>query len=200
MKKIYNIGDYIIYGKRGICVVKDIGYPELMSVHELLSIDNAQLYYTLVPVYTTETIYTPVDTSIFMRAAINYDEAINLIQQIPTIENTMDTALDISTKELPFFYNSLIDTHDCKDLVRLIIMVYAKTQKAVQEKKKLGQIDQNFMRDAEDILYGELSIALGISKERVPVFIEEMIKTQDCGNLIHKHDFRNDFVSEADHT
>jgi CarD family transcriptional regulator len=168
---MYNIGNYIMYGKKGVCIVKDVGYPELPDI------DSTRLYYTLSPVYAIETIYIPVDTSVFMRLAMTHDEAISFIQQIPAIENSMEVRFDLHDKELSEFYKSLIETHDCNDLIRLIIMVYLKTQKAIQNKKKIGHVEQGFMRDAEDILYGELAIALDISKKSVPEFIGNRYET-----------------------
>ncbi|HWR19096.1 MAG TPA: CarD family transcriptional regulator [Clostridia bacterium] len=167
---MYNIGDHIIYGKTGICAVKDIGYQEIPGS------SARRLYYTLKPIYAAGVIYTPVDnTSVFMRHAVNHDEAMTLIQQIPAIENTIDDTSDITGKELPEYYKSLMASHDCTDLIKLIITVYAKKQQAEQDKKKIGQTDQNFMRNAEELLYGELSVALGIDKENVPSFIEQTI-------------------------
>ena len=190
---MYNIGDYVIYGRTGICVVKEIGYCELPGI------GGSRLYYTLNPVYAAETIYTPVDTSIFMRRAINRDEAIGLIRQIPTIENAMDNSFDISGRELPDYYKSLMASHDCKDLIRLIITVYSKTQQALQDKRKIGQTDQNFMRNAENMLYGELSVALGIDKESVPSFIEDMIGVTSDENTVKKEELDYGFIAEANH-
>ena len=88
----------------------------------------------------------------------------------------MEDTADICGKELMNYYKSLISSHDCKDLVRLIITIYSKTQQALQNKRIIGQTDRNFMRHAEDILYGELSVALGIDKNSVPAFIEHVIE------------------------
>jgi CarD family transcriptional regulator len=190
---MYNIGDHVIYGRTGICAVKDVTY------HDLPGFSGLRLYYTLKPVYTSGIIYTPVDTSVFMRHAVSRDEAIRLIQQIPTIENTMDDALDVSGKELPEYYKSLMESHDCKDLIRLIISVYSKKQQAEQDKKKIGQTNQNFMRNAEELLYGELSVVLGMDKERVPSFIENTICVINGENRVIKEELKYGFVTEANH-
>ena len=157
-------------GKIGVCTVTDVGHPKLPGL------DRERLYYTLVPLYATETIFTPVDTTVYMRPAMTHDEALKLIEQIPIIENTMDIPLDANSKELPEYYRSLMRTHECKDLFRVIITIHCRSKKASESKKKLCQTDQNFMRDAEEILYGELSVALGIGKDEVPAFIERSLK------------------------
>ena len=57
----------------------------------------------------------------------------------------------------------------------MILIIHSRAQKAVEAKKRICQTDQNFMRDAESILYGELSVALGLEVEKVPEFISGMI-------------------------
>ena len=40
------------------------------------------------------------------------------------------------------------------------------------QSKKLGQVDTKFMKRAESLINGELSVALGIPQEEVPGYIE----------------------------
>lgn len=166
---MYQKGDYVIYGKSGVCMVEKVGTLDMPGV------DSSRAYYTLRPVYATETIFTPVDTKVFMRPAVTQEEAIGLIKQIPEIESDMDLELEIDNKTMPDYYQSLLTTHDCKDLIRLILIIHSRAQRAVEAKKRICQTDQNFMRDAESILYGELSVALGIEVGKVPEFISGMI-------------------------
>lgn len=167
---MFNVGEYIVYGKRGVCSVQNIGHLKLPGI------DENRLYYTLVPVYTTETIFAPVDTGVFMRPVITKEQAMELIAKIPTIEESLEIPLETNSKEMPDYYKSLLTTHDCSDLIRLIVTVYSRSQIASEHNKKLCQTDQNYMRDAEDILYGELSVALGIPKEEMPGFIRSTLE------------------------
>lgn len=169
---MYDIGDYVIYGKSGVCIVKDIGHPDMPGA------DETRLYYTLSPVYATETIFTPVDTSVFMRRAITRNEAMGLIEQIPAMGEGAGVPEGIGSRELPDYYRSLLGTHDCSDLLRLILTVYFRLQRAQKNRTKLCQTDQNFMRDAEDILYGELSVALDMPRDKVSDFIRETLEAK----------------------
>ena len=162
---MFDIGEYIIYGKSGVCEVKDISHPDM------LGLDPARVYYTLVPVGTTETIFTPVDTTVFMRKAISREAAIELIHSIPEIEDSIDVPESVSGKALPAMYDELIQTHTCEDLVKLIVIVYSRTKRAHEAKRRMTQTDQAYMKNAEDMLYGELSVALGIPKEGMADYI-----------------------------
>ena len=63
---MYIIGDKIIYGQTGVCVVEDI-------CEKTLSRNNTKMYYTLRPIYQhNNMIYTPVDNDkVFMRPVIS---------------------------------------------------------------------------------------------------------------------------------
>ena len=52
-----------------------------------------------------------------------------------------------------------------------------KTKKAAlaQQNKKFGRVDEHFMRQAEDNLYGELAVALDIDRDEVPGYIKARV-------------------------
>ena len=165
---MFEIGTYIVYGSSGICKVVDIG-----TIQNSIAAPD-RLYYTLQPVYATEVIYTPVDSSVFMRPALTRQEAEELIEQIPFIREEVCISRDLS--KLREHYETSFRSHNCEDLVMLIKSVYTKNQNAVHNRKKLGQLDQRYMKRAEELLYGELSVALGIPKEEVVSYIEEVAR------------------------
>ena len=49
--------------------------------------------------------------------------------------------------------------------------IYAKQRQAESQKRRLGMVDERYMKQAERLLYGELSAALGISYEQVQPYI-----------------------------
>lgn len=165
---MYKIGDLIIYGSYGVCKVEAVGILDIPGV------DNDRIYYTLNSLYQNGIIFTPVDTSIFMRPIITYTEVQQLIAQIPSIrENVFNSS---NVKLLEGHYQESMQTHDCYDLIRVIKSVYTKNEITVGQGKKLGQVDERFMKRAEDLLYGEFAVVLGIPKETVKGYIEDRIK------------------------
>ena len=165
---MYQIGDIVIYGNGGVYKVEAIGVPDMKHI------DKNKLYYTLYQIYNSETIYTPVDTNIFMRPAITYEQAQDLIKQIPNIET--EIYHNSNMRVLSEHYQTSIDIHDCLDLIQLIKTVYTKGIIVSEEGKDLGQIDKQFLKKAEDLLYSELAIALNIPKESVMDYIEKSVK------------------------
>ncbi|MGE5390309.1 MAG: CarD family transcriptional regulator [Deltaproteobacteria bacterium] len=166
---MYQIGDVIMYRMEGACRVDAIGVPDSASS------DNDRLYYTLSPNNRDGLIYIPVDTAVFMRPVITYEEVQYLIQQIPHITTNISNE-NRNLKMLSDHYEALLQTHDCADLLQLIKSVYAKRQIAAENGKKLGKIDEHFLQLAEELLYGEFAIVLGIPKDQVKSYIEARIK------------------------
>lgn len=154
-----------MYSNYGVCKVETVGTPDILGV------DESKLYYTLRSLYHNEKIYTPIDTKLFMRPVITKAEAQQLISRIPLIRENVYNNRRLRLVE--DHYKELLQTHDCYDLLKLIKTIRAKKKFAAEQGKKPGQIEVRFMRIAEDLLYGELAVALGISKESVESYIEE---------------------------
>lgn len=160
---MYQIDDLIIYGSQGVCKVEAVGIPDIPGV------DKEKIYYTLSPLYQNGKIFTPIDTSVFMRPIITYAEAQQLISLIPSIkENVYNNKNQRLMKD---HYQEYMQTHDCSDLIKVIKNIYTKKVITMDQGKKLGQIDEHFMKQAEDLLYGEFSVVLGIPVDNVKSYI-----------------------------
>lgn len=167
---MFHTGDYLIYGKSGICQVIDVGYPQKTMVN------NYQMYYTLRPVFSTEVIYTPVDTTVYMRAAMTKRQAEEFIQQIPYIEEEMPNCK--TNTDLKEHYETSIQTHKLEALVRLIKAIYNKNLDIKKSGRQINQIDQKYMKLAETLLYGELAVALDIPRESVVDYIKSSLVSE----------------------
>jgi CarD family transcriptional regulator len=173
---MFRVGDLVQYESTGVCRVTDIKEQEPGGKGE------KQLFYVLSPLYQNCTILTPVNsTKVFMRPIISRDEAEKLIDRIPDIR--AEAYHNRVLNQLAEHYKASLNTHDCADLLKLSMSIYAKKQFAEQQKRKLGAVDEKFMRRAEDLLFGELAAALNITKAEVPEYIEERVnrKRKDSG-------------------
>ncbi|MCC8022696.1 MAG: CarD family transcriptional regulator [Clostridiales bacterium] len=165
---MFEAGDLIVYGSEGVCRVESVGHPEISSL------DRERTYYTLAPLYRDGIIYTPVDTVVFMRPVISKEDAETLIGQIPAIRADLEEPE--TPRELTDRYKAAVKSNRCEDLVQLIKTVYSKRIAATQKGRKLGQIDEQYMKRAEDMLHGELAVVLGIEKEDVPEYIRTRVE------------------------
>lgn len=164
---MYKIGEFIIYGNEGVCRIDDVSE---------LSIDwssKGKIYYTLKPMNANGKIFTPIDTNIFMRPVISYEEVHKLIEQIPSIKEIDHD--EKSARELREYYKKLLRNHDCMELLSVITAFTEKKNIAISNGKKLNQTDDNIMKTAKKLIESEFSIALGIEKQDVESYISEKL-------------------------
>ena len=164
---MYQTGDLVMYGNTGVCRVEEIGYPDAAS-------DQETLYYKLSPVYDTAVIYTPVDTRAFMRPVMSRQAAEQLIDRIPDIPDNVCDNHDI--RMLGEQYRACLNTHRNEDLVRLIKSVYQKNRRSVKAGRHMGQTDQQYMKRAEKMLYGELAVVLGMEYDEIQPYIHRRVE------------------------
>lgn len=98
---------------------------------------------------------TPVDTTVLMRPIISRDCALELIAALPALpeqkpaERGMRAAKD--------FYHQLVLRCDCAELAAMIHGICRKRAWALRHGKKVSQMDERYLKRAEDQLYGELA-------------------------------------------
>jgi len=161
---MFSVGDKVMYGGTGVCVVEDITSLKLSGM------DRARDYYVLKPLYQSGTIQTPVDnTKIPIRPVMTRTQAEALVDIIPQVDASICMEKNLSA--LRNHYQQQMSTFDCVDLVRMTKSIYAKKKDAESRQKKIGITDEKFLRRAEDLLYGELAVALDISRDKVTDYI-----------------------------
>lgn len=164
---MYQVEDYIIYGNEGVCQI------EAIEMLDLLKSGKEKAYYVLQPVYRNGTVYTPVDTKVFMRHVITEEAANDLIDQMPSIRAEASGPTNASI--LKNKYTAAIQENNATDLIQLIKSIYKKAAIAQEKNKKMGQTDKFFLRKAEDLLYGELAVALDMPRNRVRDHVEQRL-------------------------
>ncbi len=122
------------------------------------------------------TIRIPVDSKVFMRPVISRQEAEALIDAIPGMH--AEACHERNFTQLDARYQQALGSHSCADLIELVMAIYAKKQYAESRKRRFGQVDARFMKRAETLLYGELSVALGIPFEEVQPYISSRMASQ----------------------
>jgi len=165
---MYQADEMIVYGGEGVCRVEAVGKLNIPGI------SREKEYYTLAPVYREGRIYTPVDSKVFMRPVIDRESAEALIRSIPKIQG--DGYNGKNLRMLNEHYQSLLGTHQCEDMVQVIKSTYSRRQARHAQGNKSSQVDERYMKRAEDLLYGELAVALDIPKEQVADYIFQVLE------------------------
>lgn len=164
---MFQKGDYVICGNNGICCVQDV------TTLDISGVDKKRKYYLLKPVFqSTSTVYVPLDAADkSIRKASSRQEADELIQSIPNIP--LIPLAD--EKALERTYKEYMHEGSCVAWIKLIKTIYLRKEKRILKGCKVTAVDSRYFKLAEDFLYGELSVALNISRDEVRNYIAKSI-------------------------
>ncbi len=165
---MFKKGEYVICGNNGVCQVDGI-----TTLDNISGVDNSKKYYLLKPVFSNgSTVFKPIDQEgTYLRAALTKDEAMDLIKEIPSI----DTIPIADEKTLEKTYKELIQSSDPRSLVKLIKTIHLRKEKRLLKGFKVTALDARYFKQAEDYLYGELSVALDVPKTSMKDYIFQHI-------------------------
>lgn len=164
---MFEKGEYVVSGGKGVCVVEDI------TTLNISGVDREREYYILKPLYMAgSTVYVPVDTADdSMRRVLSREEADELIHEIPEIP-----LITISNdKLLEQEYRGCMRTNDCAEWIRIIKTIYQRKQKRLAAGRKVTAVDAKYFRMAEDSLYGELAVSLQMPRGEIEDYITRVI-------------------------
>lgn len=164
---MFKVGEYVVCGNKGVCVVEDI------TTLDISGVDKERKYYILKPKYQSgSTVYVPVDAPRdSIRQVMKREEAQKLIEAIPDIP-LLTITNDKLTEQI---YRQCLKSGSCEEYVKIIKTVYLRKQKRLQAGRKVTAVDAKYSHMAEESLYGEMAVALDISRDAVEAYIAEEI-------------------------
>ena len=167
---MFQPGELVVYGTTGVCRVESITTPDMRGA------DRSKLFYQLKPLQQDGLIYAPVNhPKISIRPVISREEALALIGRIPSIHVEICRAPTLQA--LAQQYQAAIHSGNCLDLIKMLMSVHIKQQQAAAQNRRLGTVDERYMKQAERLLHGELAASLEIPYEDVPAFISAYLET-----------------------
>lgn len=164
---MYRSGDYVVKIPEGVFKIEAVGTIDMSGI------DKRKQFYSLVPVVgNTSKIYIPVDKADGrIRSVISREDAMSFIKSIPGIEVKEISDERMRERE----YKDAILSGDYEKLVSIIKLIYMRIQKRSKQGRKATATDDRYFRQAENILFSELSFVLDIPKDRMEQFIADTI-------------------------
>ena len=107
-----------------------------------------------------------------MRAVVSEKEAKDIVSGIKDIE-PMWIDNDRQREEK---YKEAISSCDCQQLICIIKTLYARNEERIAQGKRITYVDDRYLKEAQQNLHDEFSIALGIEPSEVEKYITEYIK------------------------
>jgi len=160
---VFKKGECVICGGKGVCSIEDV------TTLNMPGVDKDRKYYILKPLYiAASTVYIPVDTADdSLRSVLSREDAEELINKIPQILPITIT----NEKMLEQEYRACMRTNVCEEWIKIIKTIYLRKQKRIEAGRKVTAVDAKYFKQAEDNLYGELAVALEMSRDGVESYI-----------------------------
>lgn len=173
---MFQIGELVVYGSTGVCRVEGISGLNQPGA------DRGKQYYLLKPLWQDGVIYAPVDSQkVPMRPVISREEAEAIIDRMPDIPAACcrgNTAQALAQQ-----YQSAVRDGGHEALIEMMKAIHRKRGLAEAKNRRLGMIDERYMKQAERLLYGELATALEIPYDGVEDYISARLEgeTESAG-------------------
>ncbi len=153
---MFEVGEYIVYGCKGVCQVEEITHIDIPGSNK------DRLYYVLAPMDDRNgKIYAPTDNEkVAMRKVITEKEARQLIEEMPQIEKIWVS----NEKQRELKYKEALRTCDYRAWISIIKTLYFRKKERIAQGKKITSLDERYLKAAENELYSELSLTLGIPR------------------------------------
>lgn len=163
---MFNVDDYIMYGKTGVCKVVDITNEKFIN-------GEKRKYYILSPIYNNDTVIKiPLDNDkVPMRKVISKGDMTALINDIPNMEILW---IDDEKKRIAQF-ETMLKSGQCEELIKLIKSIKFSKKYARSIGKKLEQPDRDIMKEAERLLTEEFAIILNVYPNEASSYILSQI-------------------------
>ena len=156
---MYQIGDIVVYGTEGIA--------EIGGEIEREFGGQKMKYFVLHPIEKkTETVYVPIGNEKAMskmRGILTKEEAETLISNLPQER----PAWIKNDRERQKVYRDTLLFGSSQEVLTMARALHLHQIEQLARGKKLHAADERFMRDAEKMIFAELSYALGITQEEV---------------------------------
>lgn len=165
---MYQIGERVICGNKGVCSVEQI------TTLNIPGVDKGRRYYILKPLYmTSSTVYIPVDNADnVMRRALEREEVEKLIEKLPALE-----PIPIANEKfLEQEYKNYLRTDRCEEWIRIVKTVLERQKKRLIQGRKLTSVDSRYYKTALDYLCGEFASALEMDKECAEEYIMGLLE------------------------
>lgn len=164
---MYQIGDQVVYGIHGVCSVVD---------QENRVIDKKTVTYLILePVGQDGSRYlVPTHNA----AAMGKLRKILSVEELEAMLQSQEVHSDHWIKDENLrkqAYRDLIGSGNCSKLMGMVHSLYAHKKTQTELGRKCHLCDENFLRDTEKLLIGEISIVMNMEPAEAKAFLKEKL-------------------------
>lgn len=165
---MFQVGDRVVYGIHGVCDVKDL---------EEKTVDRKKVsYLVLEPLGQLGSRYlVPIHNAAAMaklRKMLTKEEMEELLSS-PEVRQDCWIRDESQRKQT---YRELIGSGDRQKLMAMIHALYLHKKQQAELGRKVHLCDDNFLRDAEKLLCGEVAIVMGLEADQARQFVRSKLQ------------------------
>ena len=168
---MYQTGDKVVYGMHGVCLVADLEERE---------VDHKQvIYLVLEPLGQQGSRYMVPTHNVAAMAKVKpmlNRDALESLLESDTIRKDAWIPEESQRKQC---YRELITGGDRQKLVQMVTSLYRHRRTQNAAGKKIHICDDNFLRDAEKQLAGEISVVLDMESTEALQYLRRKLKEAD---------------------
>jgi CarD family transcriptional regulator len=165
VKQLFEIGQMVAYGIHGVCRI--VGT-------EIRKIDKKNVeYFVLEPIRQPGSYYyIPTQNE---KALAKLRDLITVEQLKDVLDSDCYCWIDDENKRKQN-YRDLITNAGCSQLLSAIRVLEKYKKEQFEAGKKFHQCDENFLRDAERLVFEELSVVLELDISKVPEYLHSVLQ------------------------
>ena len=161
---MFSVGQTVLYGANGVCRIDEI------TTRRIGSHDTE--YYVLKLVRSDcSAVFVPTGNEALV-SRIRFVTPADEIRAILADKEITMSWIDNKNDRAEFF-RSVIAGEDCRELVALVRLLYARAAAVSALGRRLHISDERILREAERMVGDEISVALGVSREEALAMIAE---------------------------
>lgn len=165
---MYQIGDKVVYGVHGVCVVVD---------QEERVIDRKRLtYLALEPIRQDGSRYLVPTHNAAAMAKLSTMLTKEELEMLITSEAVQQDGWIRDENQRKQAYRELIGSGDRAKLMQMVRTLYRHKAAQTAAGRKCHLCDENFLRDAEKLLISEVSIVMDVDPDQAKQYIRSKLK------------------------
>lgn len=164
---MFQVGDRVVYGFHGVCTIAD---------SEQKRVDRRNITYLVLEPMDRggSKYYVPVQNAAAMgklKPMLSPEQMLMLLDS-PPVHTEKWVSDENRRKQL---YRELTASGDREALLRMVYTIYRHRDAQTAAGKRCHLCDENFLRDAEKVLLGEISATLGLDTESARTLLREKL-------------------------
>lgn len=164
---MYKIGDRVVYGSHGVCVVK---------AEDQRKVDRKMVtYLVLEPLGQEGSQYlVPTHNEAAMAKLVPILTKEELEQLLMSPQTNQDGWIQDENRRKQL-YRELISSGNRGKLLQMVRSLYRHKKQLADTGKRIHLCDENFLRDAERLLIGEIAIVLETDADTAKAYLREKL-------------------------